>query len=604
MALTSRTLTLHSGVNIASRQPDVLVSYSTAINTERMFSEVSTAGTTSAAETLKSSLGGITVASESGTAQRIRSDTERSESSVASISSDSDGIVRVFVTEDMQGPSAANPTGGAVNMTQPRSGTSGTDDPATSHENHLRVETSNLNPGRYIPRNGESTSSSQQQQHLPDILNSHLPPAYESLSCARSARQSRRDRGAGISIRMPEGRFVRRNRRRRSSTVVDENAAQCKCNSCLACITTMTYFKWVLVLLSVLGLCCIVTGIILGALHMTGSSYLSLSLMFIGLGVMLVIVVIVAWRCTPAGHEPCHLLFGLGSYSMSSHQPSSSSSSSSRHRSRQDTNIPQWHGGMLYPECAHRQPPPSYTVSMQQYERQLQARLENNAIPADSLPSSPPPTYRSRAGTMRPGLHITFPQLTGDYPNSRPPTYRSHISNTGTLHRPSVIVQTNEAVCGGHGPISLQPTVTVDTSLFVQTTGTESDVSRRAASQPNRGGLSRQQNQPESSSSSQAIDTPNSTVASVHTIPASSGEQYFGTAERDAVECFDSVLAESWRDINGERPLLTDEENAARSGRNDEGGVDNLASDTSNEDNPTEVTVADVSIEISDAVML
>lgn len=34
-----------------------------------------------------------------------------------------------------------------------------------------------------------------------------------------------------------------------------------------------------------------------------------------GLGVMLVVVVGVGWRCTPPGHEPCHLLFNLGEHS-------------------------------------------------------------------------------------------------------------------------------------------------------------------------------------------------------------------------------------------------------------------------------------------------
>ena len=53
-----------------------------------------------------------------------------------------------------------------------------------------------------------------------------------------------------------------------------------------------------------------------------------------------------------------------------------------------------------------------------------------------SLPSSPPPTYKSRASTIRPGLHITFPPTeAGDSPASRPPTYRSH---AGTLRRPTL----------------------------------------------------------------------------------------------------------------------------------------------------------------------
>jgi len=30
-----------------------------------------------------------------------------------------------------------------------------------------------------------------------------------------------------------------------------------------------------------------------------------------GLGIMLVVVISIGWRCTPAGHEPCHLLFNF-----------------------------------------------------------------------------------------------------------------------------------------------------------------------------------------------------------------------------------------------------------------------------------------------------
>ena len=39
-----------------------------------------------------------------------------------------------------------------------------------------------------------------------------------------------------------------------------------------------------------------------------------------------------------------------------------------------------------------------------------------------SLPSSPPPTYRSQASQSRPGIRITFPPTESD--ESRPPTYR------------------------------------------------------------------------------------------------------------------------------------------------------------------------------------
>lgn len=32
------------------------------------------------------------------------------------------------------------------------------------------------------------------------------------------------------------------------------------------------------------------------------------------MGVLLVVVVAVGWKCTPRGHEPLHALFGLGDF--------------------------------------------------------------------------------------------------------------------------------------------------------------------------------------------------------------------------------------------------------------------------------------------------
>lgn len=80
---------------------------------------------------------------------------------------------------------------------------------------------------------------------------------------------------------------------------------------------------------------------------------------------------------------------------------------------------------------------------MQDYQTQLalaQSHREfynDEDLPAEdySLPSSPPPSYRSRASTVRTGIHIQFPN--GDqYPNSRPPTYRSHISTSRSQAHP------------------------------------------------------------------------------------------------------------------------------------------------------------------------
>ena len=106
----------------------------------------------------------------------------------------------------------------------------------------------------------------------------------------------------------------------------------------------------------------------------------------------------------------------------------------------------------MYPEFQFRRPPPSYNASMQDYQQQMAVAQQNqppdtydpNDMPEEdySLPSSPPPSYRSRASTVRAGIQITFPpNQGGEYPESRPPTYRSHPSNTLQGHgrtRPSL----------------------------------------------------------------------------------------------------------------------------------------------------------------------
>ena len=113
-------------------------------------------------------------------------------------------------------------------------------------------------------------------------------------------------------------------------------------------------------------------------------------------------------------------------------------------------------------EFRNRQPPPTYHASEHDYHQQPPARsnvrttqppTHTSTNPAStsrgratadgdteapdnySLPSSPPPTYRSQASLARPGLHITFPPNQSDQPSSRPPTYRSH---TSTMTRPGL----------------------------------------------------------------------------------------------------------------------------------------------------------------------
>lgn len=295
------------------------------------------------------------------------------------------------------------------------------------------IRTQDLHPGIYSPDSANSN------EILPDILNSHMVSRPAALNRPnqhrnRSDRPTRTTRSGDRSNTQQQRSTTnqsssRQTGRPRSRPSVSRHSDQnCKA-PCLKCLTTVTSFKYVLILLSMLGVCCVVTGIVLAALHAVGSSFLFLSIMFLGLGLLLVIVVIVGWKFTPRGHEPLHLLFGLGEHNILHHVRSHGIL-----RSREGY----WHGGIMYPEFQYRRPPPSYDVSMQEYQRQLMQQYQQSINNVDnySLPSSPPPTYRSRASTIRTGVHIVFPpDHNENYPNSLPPTYRSQTSSRPSLPR-------------------------------------------------------------------------------------------------------------------------------------------------------------------------
>lgn len=310
------------------------------------------------------------------------------------------------------------------------------------------------------------SSSPAMDPSLPDLLHSHMvppqvPPARPNQH--RHQRRSASSRGTGADNgggNNGQRRHHRRSQqggqhsgisrqRRRSRTVsggsnttaTANESGMCK-EPCVRCVVKVTSFRWVLVLLSILGVFCVVTGVVLAAMRAAGNSFLFLAIMFIGLGILLVIVVVVGWKCTPRGHEPLHALFGIGNFRNSRGSGQTRERRRRRHRNR-DGN---WYGGVLYPEFQYRRPPPSYAASMQDYQNQLQhgggdagrgPSHPSNGVENSSLPNSPPPSYRSRASTAHSGIHIAFPGSAstgntgnsgtpdGDLPGSRPPTYRS-----------------------------------------------------------------------------------------------------------------------------------------------------------------------------------
>ncbi|KAL5018341.1 hypothetical protein ScPMuIL_004063 [Solemya velum] len=299
-------------------------------------------------------------------------------------------------------------------------------------------------------------------------LRGHMPRDWRGPTPESQARHHRHHRHGGHS------RSARQRRSRTNSRSSYSDHEPCK-EACYKCVEVTTSFRWILVILSLLGVCCVVTGIVLAALHAAGSSFLFLAIMFIGLGVLLVIVVAVGWKCTPRGHEPLHALFGLGNFRRRSGQR--------RHHRRRRNRSGNWHGGVLYNEFQHRRPPPTYAASMQEYHLRLANQETTPDIPEEdySLPSSPPPSYRSRASTVRTGIQITFPPQGDDYPDSRPPTYRSH---AGTAHRrPSLPLDDSQveggdvAFTGPATPTSDEPVVTISAIVInnPNTPGTQSD---------------------------------------------------------------------------------------------------------------------------------
>lgn len=133
------------------------------------------------------------------------------------------------------------------------------------------------------------------QEPLPDLLHSHVIPTHSSSPSWQQGGQptpsgqdprgyshyphhhrhhSRHHHRSGH--RSHHGR-----RRHRSRSSVPSEPEPCK-EGCLSCLAATTSFRWILVILSLLGVCCVVTGIVLAALHATGNSFLFLAIMFIG----------------------------------------------------------------------------------------------------------------------------------------------------------------------------------------------------------------------------------------------------------------------------------------------------------------------------------
>ncbi|XP_067936235.1 uncharacterized protein [Watersipora subatra] len=285
----------------------------------------------------------------------------------------------------------------------------------------------NMSAGFTVTELPSALPASYRSETVRDMQN-HLAPAYnnptdcmhpsilnmgQTLVCElREPAQPRRRRGRRERRRRRRRRRHRSRHHRRSSNHTDDDSYVkpdcCSALACRICLANCMEFKKVLVFFASSGIICVLIGIILGVLKSPGNHFFIMSLSFVALGVLLLIIVLIGWRCVPASQQPCHRLFNLGNFCSQTRR-------NRRRRQRQS-----WFGRRMNPEFRFRPPPPSYASAMQDQRSHLRhLAMESLAF----TPGSPPPSYKSHTSIERPGIHIIFPR-NNEFPTSNPPTYR------------------------------------------------------------------------------------------------------------------------------------------------------------------------------------
>lgn len=126
---------------------------------------------------------------------------------------------------------------------------------------------------------------------LPDLIAHSQPPPPQALQVSSSQRPQLVDPRLVQGHRYTDPHARHRQHRDRRHTDRPRrhshrhgqaaNEEPCKV-SCYKCLAVGMSFRWILVVLSLLGVCCVVAGIVLAALHAAGNSFLFLAIMFIG----------------------------------------------------------------------------------------------------------------------------------------------------------------------------------------------------------------------------------------------------------------------------------------------------------------------------------
>merc|ERR1711971_1014221 len=161
-------------------------------------------------------------------------------------------------------------------------------------------------------------------EHLPDLLNSHVPPpAYTTLPGHGQARVYPPSPQGPVRIPPPHPAprgwresfpgFSRRSRNTggvMGGTYLPEREEGKSC--CGVTMSQTVSIRWFIVMIAFVGICCAVVGTVLGAMKASGREHLTVSLLMIGVGIVLVTVSGIAWRLTSHDAPTCRAMLGLG----------------------------------------------------------------------------------------------------------------------------------------------------------------------------------------------------------------------------------------------------------------------------------------------------
>lgn len=230
-------------------------------------------------------------------------------------------------------------------------------------------------------------------QPLPDLVNVHqAPPPYDDrppTSIVYHARPTAVNHyvpqtAPTAAVHSPTHYCVRRVRAWSKLDCCEQSVA--------SCMLSTTALKWSILILVSLGFACIAIGVILAVLQFTtgaqhNANSLVHSVILMGLGAALVVVVAVIWKCVVASSsdggrarsKPCRLLEQLtervGRPSSSALRPARRVHWTSGRRSAcsagyRHCDYTYWSAGADSPEMQQqqRQPPPSYSASLHNAE--------------------------------------------------------------------------------------------------------------------------------------------------------------------------------------------------------------------------------------------